>query len=136
VLLRLQGTKAISHSVPEPLEDLLRCPELTRTSLGSSTIDAFDVPWTEWSRFILQVHQEHCRLVVVHLIDEPVKPFLGRHEHMITHGVTRYSSALRSCAAARRTYRGAVPPGMSRAARAESTVMPRTSRPNSGLAEA
>lgn len=126
----------MSHPVPEPLEGLLRCSELTRASLGSSTFDAFDILWTEWPWFILQVQQQHGRLVVVHLINELVKPFLGRHEHMITQGVARYSSAPRSAAAARRTCRGAVPPGMSRAASAESTVMSSTPGANSGLAAA
>lgn len=79
----------ISHSVPEPLENLLRCPELTCAGLCSSTFDAFDVLWTEWPGATLQVQQEYCRLVVVHFVDELVEAFLGRHEHIITQGAAR-----------------------------------------------
>ncbi len=47
--------------------------------------------------------------------------------------VRPYPSAARSWAAARRTWRGAVPPGMSRAASAESTEISRTSEAKRSL---
>lgn len=92
---------------------------------------------------VFKVREQARDLLVVQLIDELVQAFPCAHGHMITqHRAPAPSKrktqarAARNCSAASRTWRGAVPPVMSRAARAESTVMSRTSRSKSALAAA